>query len=280
MTKKLSIFSALAAFAACAGDPAAASETAPRRPNFLIILADDLGYGDVGCYNRDRGKIRTPSIDRLAAGGMRFIDAHSSSAVCSPSRYALLTGRYHWRTRLQQGIVNVFGAPLIAPGRLTIAGLLKGRGYRTACIGKWHLGWDWPIPPGRRGLFTAGPPGGREDPPEEQLALWKEVFSRPIPGGPTTRGFDRYFGTDVPNWPPYCFIEDDRTAGIPSRFLPAALLGNNLASQQGPALAGWSLEPSCRPSETGPARPSRRRRGRAIRSSSTSRSPPPTRPSP
>ncbi|MBN1443057.1 MAG: arylsulfatase [Planctomycetes bacterium] len=221
----------------------AAAEGPARRPNVVVILADDLGYGDVRCYNPDRGKIPTPNIDRLAAEGMRFTDGHSSSGVCSPSRYTLLTGRYHWRTRLQAGIVNVFGKPLIAPDRLTVAGLLAQEGYRTACIGKWHLGWDWPIPEGRADLFHAKPPDGRSEPPEDQAALWREVFSRPVLGGPTARGFGSYFGTDVPNWPPFCFIDGDRTVGVPSRFLPPELLRDNLASLQGPALAGWRLEP-------------------------------------
>ena len=118
---------------------------AKGKPNIVVILADDLGYGDVQCYNPQRGKIPTPNIDCLAAQGMRFTDGHSSSGVCSPSRYTLLTGRYHWRTKLQSGIVSVFGKPLIAADRLTIGGLAKQRGYRTAAIGKWHLGWDWPI---------------------------------------------------------------------------------------------------------------------------------------
>lgn len=125
----------------------------PNRPNILIIYADDLGYGDVQCYNPERGKIPTPRIDRLVSQGMRFTDAHSSSGVCSPSRYTILTGRYHWRTRLQGGIVGLWGAPLIAPDRLTIAGLVKQNGYRTACVGKWLLGWDWPIPTESRKYF-------------------------------------------------------------------------------------------------------------------------------
>jgi arylsulfatase A-like enzyme len=188
------------------------------RPNIVIILADDLGYGDVACYNRERGKIPTPHIDKLASQGMRFTDGHSSSGVCSPSRYTLLTGRYHWRTRLQNGIVPVFGAPLIAPDRLTIAGLAKQQGYRTACIGKWHLGWDWPKSKGN-----------------------DIDFAQPIAGGPTTRGFDEYFGTDVPNWPPFCFIENDRTRGIPTAQWPKKLIGNNFASLPGPAVPDWKL---------------------------------------
>ncbi|MEK7752327.1 MAG: sulfatase-like hydrolase/transferase, partial [Acidobacteriota bacterium] len=218
------------------------------RPNILIILADDLGYGDVQCYNSQRGKIPTPNIDRLAAEGMRFMDGHSSSGVCSPSRYALLTGRYHWRSRLQQGIVPVWGAPLIAPDRLTVAGLAKEYGYRTGCIGKWHLGRDWPITQEQRKHFTGfgGKAGGGGEVSatitDAHRATWRNVFSRPIPGGPTTRGFDEYFGTDVPNWPPYCFIENDRTVGIPSELLPAEKLATNQASLQGSALQGWQLE--------------------------------------
>ena len=230
-----------------------AADTA--KPNILVILADDLGYGDVQCYNPQRGKIPTPNIDRLAAQGMRFTDGHSSSGVCSPSRYTLLTGRYHWRTRLQRGIVGVFGEPLIAPERMTIGTLAKQHGYRTATIGKWHLGWDWPITQEQRPLLSPSqlPADEAETPKkkakkggevatEKQIAAWREVFSKPIANGPTTRGFDSYFGTDIPNWPPFCFIENDRTLGIPTEFLPASDFGNNRASNQGPALKDWKLE--------------------------------------
>jgi arylsulfatase A-like enzyme len=214
----------------------------PRKPNILIIYADDLGYGDVQCYNPDRGKIPTPHIDQLAAEGMRFTDGHSSSGVCSPSRYTILTGRYHWRTRLQAGIVGLWGGPLIAPERLTIAGLAKQHGYRTACIGKWHLGWDWPIPAQHAATFRQRPQRDSIA-TDQQRAVWRDVFSRPLGGGPVSRGFEEYFGTDVPNWPPFCFIENDRTIGIPSEFLKSRLLEGNQASIQGPALEDWTLEP-------------------------------------
>jgi len=220
---------------------ALATAAEATKPNILVILADDLGYGDIRAYNPTRGKIPTPHLDRLAAEGMRFTDAHSSSGVCSPSRYALLTGRYHWRTRLQNGIVGVFGEPLIAPDRLTIAGLAKQHGYRTAAIGKWHLGWDWPIAEGDRALFR-GTKESDAAAPEANRAAWAKVFGQRIAGGPTTRGFDRYFGTDVPNWPPYCFIEDDRTVGIPSEFLPKEYFRDHLASLPGPALPAWKFE--------------------------------------
>ncbi len=217
----------------------------PSHPNILVILADDLGYGDVQCYNPERGKISTPHIDRLASQGMRFLDAHSSSGVCSPSRYTILTGRYHWRSRLQRGIVGLWEAPLITPDRLTIGGLAKQHGYHTACIGKWHLGWNWPIPAGKKRLFASTGYKGKKDiaATDEHRSAWSEAFSQRIPGGPIAVGFDEYFGTDVPNWPPYCFIENDRTVGIPSEYALAELFARNQASQQGPALKGWTLDP-------------------------------------
>ena len=188
---------------------------AAPKPNIVYILADDLGYGDIGCYNH-ASKILTPNIDRLAKEGVRFTDAHSPSAVCTPTRYALLTGRYAWRTRLQKNVIGPFALPLIAEKQLTVAELLRGQGYATACIGKWHLGWGWPKPGD----------GGKRD------------FSMPIPDGPTTRGFDLYFGTDVPNYPPYCFLENDRTVGIPSVAAPVGRDAFNIA---GPMVPDWKL---------------------------------------
>jgi len=186
------------------------------RPNIVIILADDLGYGDLGSYNPD-SKIPTPQLDRLAAQGLRFTDAHSPSAVCSPTRYGLLTGRYAWRSRLQQNVLRPWDPPLIAAERLTLPALLAEAGYRTACVGKWHLGWDWPTRDGQR------PANGPDN-------LSNVDFTQPIKNGPTTRGFQSYFGTDVPNYPPFCFVENDRTVGIPSvAFGP----------RSGPALPGW-----------------------------------------
>lgn len=188
---------------------------APSRPNIVYILADDLGYGDPGCYNPD-SKIPTPNMDRLARDGVRFTDAHAPSAVCTPTRYGLLTGRYAWRTRLQKNVLGPFSQPLIAEKLLTVPMMLRDQGYATACIGKWHLGWGWPKPGD----------GGKRD------------FSKPIPDGPTTRGFDLYFGTDVPNYPPYCFIENDRTVGIPSANAPVGRDSFNIA---GPMLPDWKL---------------------------------------
>ena len=147
--------------------PAASPPVGASRPNILYILADDLGYGDVHCLNPERGKIPTPNLDRLAGQGMRFTDAHSGSAVCTPTRYGILTGRYAWRSRLQSGVLLGFDPPLINKGRLTVPGLLKQHGYQTACIGKWHLG------------LTFAEAGNQTN-----------DLTQPIQDGPTTRGFD------------------------------------------------------------------------------------------
>ena len=210
------------------------------QPNVVYVLADDLGYGDIACLNPE-GRIKTPHVDALARDGMVFTDAHSSSAVCSPSRYSILTGRYNWRSSLQRGIVREYGDPLIAADRLTVPALLREHGYATACIGKWHLGQGWDFDADQPDFYPSSKTAvGAAS--EEQQAKWREVFAKPTTGGPTTRGFDSYFGVDVPNWPPYCFIENDRTVGIPSEFLPEHLVGNNLASCSGPAMPGWNFE--------------------------------------
>lgn len=228
------------------------SADAQPRPNIIVILADDLGYGDVQCYDPMRGKIATPNIDRLAAGGMRFTDAHTSSAICSPSRYTLLTGRYHWRSRLQKGIVSMWEKPLITPDRLTIGGLMQRVGYTTAVVGKWHLGWNWPIEAQDMRHFTnIGPFEGiyrkpdmprRTQASQEDRQAWARTFARPIGGGPTELGFNSYFGTDVPNWPPFCFISNNKTVGMPTELLKAEQVSVNQASFQGPALDNWKLE--------------------------------------
>ena len=174
------------------------------RPNIIVILADDFGVGDIQAHYPEN-KIPTPHLDRFVREGMSFTDAHSCSAVCSPTRYGLLTGRYSWRTRLQEWVIACYEPPLISPDRLTLPGLLQQNGYHTACVGKWHLGWQWPGPQAsrmtevRNGLKTA---------------TWD--FTQPIPGGPINRGFDTYFGVDLPNLPPFTFIEQDRVQTLPT----------------------------------------------------------------
>ncbi|WP_419195098.1 sulfatase family protein [Novipirellula herctigrandis] len=152
-----------------------------ERPNVVFVLCDDLGYGDVQCLNPERGKISTPNIDKLAADGMIFTDAHSGSSVCTPTRYGLMTGRYSWRTRLQRGVVQGFAPNLIAADRPTVASFLKDQGYHTAIIGKWHLDFLYQDPATgktvkRKGKKTLAPVGST------------------IPDGPVSRGFDYYHG--------------------------------------------------------------------------------------
>ena len=202
----------------------------PLKPNIVFILADDLGYGDLACQNPN-SRIPTPNLDRLATLGMRFTDAHSPSAVCTPTRYGTLTGRYCWRTRLKRGVLGPWGPPLIERERLTVGKLLQCYGYHTACIGKWHLGIDWPTTDGQ-------PPFNREN-------QCNVDFSQHLAEGPTTRGFDSYFGTAVPNYPPYCFVENDRTIGVPTRSAPRDLKLSgrygHLDLRPGPMLDNWDL---------------------------------------
>jgi arylsulfatase A-like enzyme len=176
------------------------------RPNVIIILADDLGFGDLGCYNKG-SKIPTPNIDRLADNGIRFTDAHSTSAVCTPSRYALLTGRYSWRTRLKKGVLSQFAPPLIETDRLTLPKLFKKRDYHTACIGKWHLGLGWQFKEGCSYDYQR-----RWHPAEQE----KIDFSKPLAISPNDYGFDYFFGISCSNnTHPYSFIENRWLLEIP-----------------------------------------------------------------
>jgi arylsulfatase A-like enzyme len=167
-----------------------------ERPNIVYILADDMGFGDIRSYNPS-SPVNTPNIDRIAAAGMRFRNAHSSSSVCSPTRYSILTGRYAWRTSLQAGVLGAHAPGLIEPSRLTVGEMLQQAGYSTAAIGKWHLGENWVTTNG--GVpFSNGT---------------NVNYTQPFTNGPTAHGFDTYFGTDVINLPPYSYIRDNRTVG-------------------------------------------------------------------
>ncbi len=170
-----------------------------QRPNIIYILADDLGYGDVSCLNPERGKIQTPRMDQLASEGMTFTDAHTSSSVCTPTRYSILTGRYNWRTKLQKQVLMGYDKPLIAEDRMTVADLLKQQGYNTACIGKWHLGLGMETVDGK---------------PVNEEKLPNVAWTKPITGGPVDLGFDYFYGISSSlNIPPYIYIENDRFQG-------------------------------------------------------------------
>lgn len=208
---------------------------AKPRPNIVIILADDLGYGDSGIYN-DSSKIATPNIDALAKSGIRFTDAHTPSSVCTPTRYGLLTGRYAWRTPLKQGVLWPWDGPLIEPQRMTLPKMLKENGYATACIGKWHLGWEWPAKSASGYVNARLVPGDHGS--EERELLYQQIdFSKSLGGGPVTVGFDSYFGDDVPNFPPYAYIENDRLVRVPDTLKPKDMFG-----APGPMVKGWRLE--------------------------------------
>ena len=159
----------------------------PRNPNIVFILADDMGYGDPGCYNAN-SKIPTPNIDGLATAGMRFTDAHAAGPLCHMSRYGLLTGRYPFRTDVSKWRRQ----PLIEDGQMTIASLLKQNGYHTAMVGKWHLGFH------------------------------ENGYDKPLPGGPVDRGFDSFFGirasTDIP---PYFYIRGNQAVQPPTDHIEA-----------------------------------------------------------
>ncbi|WP_139955796.1 sulfatase-like hydrolase/transferase [Flavicella sediminum] len=166
-----------------------------RKPNIIIIYTDDQGYGDVSALNPD-AKFKTPNMDRLANEGMVFTDGHSSDAVCTPSRYSLLTGRYSWRTSLKKGVIGADGPCLIEKGRTTIASLLKTKGYATAMIGKWHLQMEFE---GEKGK-------GRD-------------WSKPFTDGPIEKGFDYFFGIPASmNFGVLTYLENDKVLDPPVLF--------------------------------------------------------------
>lgn len=213
--------------------PLSAPVGAAERPNIIFILADDLGIGDVRAFNRD-SKIATPRLDRMAAEGMKFTDAHTPSSVCSPTRYSLLTGRYNWRSRLQNGVLGGLSPRLIEPGRMTVADLLKAQGYTTAVIGKWHLGLGWAKEPGKKVNEL-----GIESP-----AQFDSVdFSQPFTDGPLALGFDYYFGIAASlDMVPYTFLENDRCTVLPGKRAQFPMMADRPdggQTRKGPAAEGF-----------------------------------------
>lgn len=205
---------------------------AAAKPNIIFILCDDLGYGDVKCLNPE-GKIATPHMDRLAAEGMIFTDAHSGSSVCTPTRYGVITGRYAWRTKLQSGVLGGLSPRLIEQGRLTVPTFLKQNGYSTACVGKWHLGMDW-VRSGEVSELSIEKP--------EQV---KNVdYTQPIANSPTSVGFDTYFGISASlDMVPYCFIENDRVAANPTETMKIPMNGAKGGfTREGPGSPGFRGE--------------------------------------
>jgi len=188
-------------------------KSAARKPNILFILADDLGYGDVGCYNA-ASKVATPNIDRLSRDGMRFTDAHSASTVCTPSRYSLLTGQMDFRINYRGVFVGVGGPCLIKKDQLTLPQMLRNRGYATAMTGKWHVGLTFLDKDGQR--ITKGGVEG----------VKMIDYTRAIPDAPIHRGFDRFYGTACCPTTDflYAFIDGDRIPVPPTRLLDKSKL--------------------------------------------------------
>jgi len=197
------------------GAPCPAREGAQDRPNVVFVLFDDMGYGQPGCYWRET-RCRTPNLDRLAAEGMRFTDAHSASAVCTPTRYGVLTGRYPWRIG-QYGVLTTFSRPIIPPARLTVASLFRQHGYATGCFGKWHLGAE--VRHAAAKDEGPDPQDGEGEGAKKKVkkggkaAKEPEVpAGTPVAEGPLARGFDSFAGyTHARNIG--MIIEDDRVAG-------------------------------------------------------------------
>jgi arylsulfatase A-like enzyme len=177
----------------------------PEKPNIIYVLADDMGYGDVSGLN-PRSKISTPHLDRMAAEGMIFTDAHTSSSVCTPTRYGILTGRYSWRSRLKSSVLTGKSKALIPTTRTTVASMLKGNGYQTAFIGKWHLGWDW----------------GLKDSVDSSGTGWDKGdfdiidFTKPVTNTPNDLGFGYAYGhSGSLDMAPYVYVENGKATAHP-----------------------------------------------------------------
>jgi len=234
-----------------------------KKPNVVLIFADDLGYGDVSSFNPN-SKIHTKNIDRLAEAGMRFKDSHATSALCTPSRYGLLTGRYNWRSRLKSFVVRGDSETLIEKDRQTLPQMLKDNGYRTAAVGKWHLGMDWALKdetdvekfsldPDNEDYQKIQDQFGRDGNFDQSLktAAIEGLdidYTKPIKYGPNDYGFDYFYGTSASiDQPPYVYIENDRFTAEPTVLsgLPDVARDNpsqQQAWQMGPAAPDFKVE--------------------------------------
>jgi len=211
-----------------------------NKPNIIIFYADDMGFGDLAIQN-PQSKIPTPNLDQLAREGLLMTDAHSSSGVCTPSRYALLSGRYHWRDF--NDIVHAMGESVFKENQVTLPRILKNNGYHTAAIGKWHLGWNWEAIRKKEVTEKIQAKHGKRD-----VEIWPAQaydWDQPIPNGPLSIGFDSYFGDGTINFPPYTWIENDKVTEAPTITLEHPkedfALEGNWELRPGPAIKGWDF---------------------------------------
>lgn len=232
-----------------------------QHPNVIFILADDLGQGDVSCFN-DQAKWTTSALDRLAAEGMRFTDAHATSSLCTPSRYGALTGRYNWRSRLKRSVLPGDSMPLIERDRMTLPLFLQSQGYRTGVVGKWHLGLDWQLRPGGAdpAAFGLDPElhavaidrmgrNGNFDPDQYPTIEGTDIdYAQPIDFGPNQLGFDYSFITAASlDQPPYVYIENGIPQGLPTEIggdhfrLDRRTEAHQQQIQAGPMVPGYDI---------------------------------------
>lgn len=217
-----------AALTGCATMSARKQTASNSRPNIVILLADDMGYGDVSRLNPE-SKIPTPNMDSIGKNGITFTDAHSPCAVCTPTRYGILTGRYCWRSSLKQGVLHGYSPLLIEPTRMTIASMLKQKGYRTGCVGKWHLGLGWKTKSGQ--VIEKHSRELRDD----------IDFTQPTSNGPNSVGFDYFFGIPASlDMEPYCFVENDRVVDPPDDIV--AYSEYPAFYREGPISPGFTFE--------------------------------------
>ncbi|MGE0019381.1 MAG: arylsulfatase [Draconibacterium sp.] len=195
-----------------------------QKPNIVFILADDLGYGDVSCLNED-GQIRTPNIDRLAETGVVFTDAHAAAATGKPTRYGILTGRYPFRNQKNRKLQTVYAPPLFDANEITMPSMLKKQGYKTACFGKWNLGFNWQTVDSL--------------PPSNKMGHYNIDFNAEITGGPCDFGFDYFFGVDAPDLPPFTFIENRKVFSIPKMYYTEHVYAG---CQPGMGVFDWKMD--------------------------------------
>lgn len=226
----------------CAAEPEPEAASAPR-PNIIFMMADDLGYGDLSVYNSTT-KVPTPNLDRLAAEGMRFTDAHSGSAVCTPTRYGVVTGRYAWRSPLKKGVLSGYSKSLIEPDRPTVASLLLANGYSTGVIGKWHLGLDYTTtaePEGYGTLSDTSAAFKRSDEFAKPEGLEVD-FTQPLKIGPQTYGFEySYIIPASLDMAPYVYIENNKSVADADQHEPGRSEGE-VFWRPGEAMEGFDFQ--------------------------------------